>query len=102
MRRASLVLLVSLAACSRDNNLLLGRVETQVGGHKVVVTDCYRTNVPAPEQLPGSVWRYTPCRDADIWIRGDQLEVNGKAYGRLLPNDAVLVDHGVVSIAGKE
>ena len=91
-----------LAGCSRSNNLLMGRVEAQVGGHKVVVTDCYRTSAPGPEQLPDSVWRYTPCRDADVWIRGDQLEVNGKTYGRIGPADSVLVDHGVVSINGKE
>jgi hypothetical protein len=39
-----------------------------------------------------------PCRDADIWIRGEELTVNGKAYGRLNPPDTVLVDHSVVSI----
>jgi len=39
-----------------------------------------------------------PCRDADVLIRGDELLVNGQSYGRLNPADAVLVDHGVVSI----
>jgi len=91
-----------LCGCSRSNNLLLGRVEAQVGTHKIVVTDCYRTKAPDPERHPDGVWQYTPCRDADIWIRGDQLEVNGRAYGRIAPNDAVLVDHGVVSVNGKE
>ena len=91
-----------LAACSKKNNLLMGRVEANVGNHTVVVTDCYRTRVPDPQRLSDeaghSVWRYTPCRDADIWIRGEQLTVNGKEYGRLNPADAVLVDHGIVSI----
>src|SRR5690348_12511453 len=96
--RASLLLLALLpAGCSRSNNVLMGRVENTVGTHKVVVTDCYRTSVPQPEQLPNSVWHYAPCRDAEIWIRDDQLEVNGRAYGRLGPTDFVLVDHGVVS-----
>jgi hypothetical protein len=27
-------------ACSRSNNVLLGRVEAKVGSHAVVVTDC--------------------------------------------------------------
>jgi len=89
-------------ACSRKNNLLMGRVEALVGSHTVVVTDCYRTRVPQPQRQSGeagdAVWRYTPCRDADIWIRGGQLSVNGKDYGRLNPTDGVLVDHGVVSI----
>src|SRR5262249_28659148 len=94
--------LICITACSRKNNLLLGRVEATVGGHTVVVTDCYRTKVPEPQHLADqagqAVWRYTPCRDADIWIRGEQLTVNGREYGRLNPTDGVLVDHGVVSI----
>src|SRR5215471_2926655 len=91
-----------IAACSRNNNLLLGRVQATVGTHTVVVTDCYRTSVPEPRRLPDegghAVWCYTPCRDADVWIRGEQLTVNGRDYGRLNPADGVLVDHGVVSI----
>ena len=91
------------AACSRTNNLLMGRIEANVGGHKVVVTDCYRTEVPAPETLAAGAdgqpsYRFTPCRDAEILITTAALMVNGKAYGRLNPNDSVLVDHGVVSI----
>ena len=39
-----------------------------------------------------------PCRDADVWIRAEELSVNGKSYGRLKPGESVLVDHGVVSI----
>jgi hypothetical protein len=91
-----------LVACSRKNNLLMGRVEATVGTHTVVVTDCYRTHAPEPQRLSDDggqpVWRYMPCRDADVWIRGQQLTVNGKEYGRLNPADGVLVDHGVVSI----
>lgn len=90
-----------LAACSRSNNLLLGRVEATVGGHTVVVTDCYRTSVPPPVPVsdPGpSTYRFTPCRDADVLIRGKELTVNGQSYGNLNPGDDVLVDHGVVKI----
>jgi hypothetical protein len=87
-----------LLGCSRHNNLLLGRVESQVGAHIVVVTDCYRTSVPGPEQVEPAAYHYMPCRDADVWIRGENLTVNGKSYGRLAPGDAVLVDHGVVFI----
>jgi hypothetical protein len=97
MKPLCLVLLF-FTACSRHNNLLLGRVENTVGGHQVVVTDCYRTTVPEPKQIQGSEWRYTPCRDADIVIKGEELRVNGHAYGRLKPTDGVLVDHGEVSI----
>ena len=93
---------VLLAGCSRSNNLLLGRVQATVGTHTVVVTDCYRTQAPQPEKLADEgglpVYRYMPCQDADIWIRGGELTVNGKPYGQLNPSDAVLVDHGVVSI----
>ena len=89
------------AACSRQNNLLLGRVESPVGTHTVVVTDCYRTSAPGPEQIDATAYHYVPCRDADLWIRGEELTVNGKSYGRLNPGDGVLVDHGVVSIQRK-
>ena len=102
LRLGCLCSLCLLAACSRSNNLLLGRVEDKVGTHDVVVTDCYRTSAPAPQKLEESVYRYTPCRDADVLIRGDQLTVNGQAYGRLNPRDSVLVDHGVVSIQRRE
>ena len=51
LRLVSLCSLCLLAACSRSNNLLLGRVEAKVGTHDVVVTDCYRTSVPPP-QMP--------------------------------------------------
>jgi hypothetical protein len=94
--------MVLLAGCSRSNNLLLGRVESEVGSHTVVVTDCYRTSVPPPQRLADEggrpVYRFMPCRDADVVIRGDELVVNGQSYGRLNPSDGVLVDHGVVSI----
>ncbi len=85
------------SACSRSNNLLLGHVEAVVGTHTVVVTDCYRTSVDPPRKVEGG-FRFTPCRDADVWIRGSDLVVNGQSYGPLLPADPVLVDHGVVSI----
>ena len=91
-----------LPACSRQNNLLLGRVESPVGTHRVVVTDCYRTSAPGPEQVDATVYHYMPCRDADVWIRNEELTVNGKSYGRLNPDDGVLVDHGVVSIQRKQ
>jgi len=91
-----------LSACSQSNNLFLGRVEADVGKHTVVVTDCYRTSAPQPQKLEDEggrpVYRYMPCRDADVWIRGEELSVNGKPYGHLNSEDGVLVDHGVVSI----
>jgi hypothetical protein len=91
------MLLLFPAACSRQNNLLMGRVEASVGTHTVVVTDCYRTTAPPPERLPNGDYHYMPCRDADVWIRAEELTVNGKSSGRLAPGDGVLVDHGVVS-----
>lgn len=92
-----------LVGCSRSNNLVLGRVEATVGGHTVVVTDCYRTSVPPPQRLPDEggqpVYRFTPCRDADVLIKRGELVVNGKSYGVIGPKDNVLVDHGTVSVA---
>jgi hypothetical protein len=64
-----------LAGCSRSNNLLLGRVEAVVAGHPVIVTDCYRTTAPTPVAEANGA-RFTPCRDADVLIRSEQLTVN--------------------------
>src|SRR5262245_25457256 len=86
-----------LCGCSRSNNLLLGRVEAVVAGHTVVVTDCYRTKVPHPvAELNGAT--FTPCRDAVVAIRNEQLTVNGTSYGPLTRDARVVVDHGRVSI----
>jgi hypothetical protein len=87
-----------LMGCSRSNNLLLGRVEADVGGHKIVVTDCYRTSVPPPVTIEEGVYKFTPCRDADVLIRRGELVVNGQPYGRIDVADAILVDHSVVSV----
>jgi hypothetical protein len=98
---------VFLPACSRSNNLLLGRVEGTVGGHTAIVTDCYRTQVPSPEKLADTtdgkaVYRFAPCRDAEILLRGVELSVNGKAYGTLKDGDTITVDHGRVLINERE
>jgi hypothetical protein len=93
-----LLALAALTGCSRSNNLLLGRVEARVGTHTVVVTDCYRTSVPPPVKEQETVYHFTPCRDADVVIRNEELTVNGTPYGRLHPNDSVVVDHSVVSV----
>ena len=91
-----------LCSCSRENNLLLGEVESQVGTHTVRVTDCYRTSVPPPERLADEngkpSWRYMPCKDADVQIRGGVLTVNGQSYGAIGDGDSVLVDHRRVSV----
>lgn len=97
MKQAILLAALLLASCSKSNNLLMGRVQNTVGGHKVVVTDCYRTSVPEPQQQQDGSWQWIPCRDADIHIRSGDLEVNGKSYGKIGPADSILVDHGVVS-----
>jgi hypothetical protein len=95
------VLAVAALGGCRSNNLLLGRVEATLGGHTVVVTDCYRTSVPPPKQsieAEGTVYRFKPCRDAEVTIRRDGLTVNGRKYGPLNPGDSVTVDHGRVLI----
>lgn len=94
---------ILIAACSRSNNVLLGRVEAKVGSHTVVVTDCYRTRVPAPEKLANTPdgkpsYRFAPCRDAEVLIRGDELVVNGRSYGLIHEGDSITVDHGEVLI----
>jgi hypothetical protein len=94
-------LILACSACRRSNNLLLGRVEATVGGHTVVVTDCYRTSVTPPEKVGGpseQSYRFMPCRDVDVLIRNDELIVNGSSYGLLKQADAITVDHGKVLI----
>jgi hypothetical protein len=86
------------SGCGRSNNLFLGRVETRVGNHRVVVTDCYRTTVEPPRKVEAAAWRFTPCRDADILIRDEELMVNGRSYGKINPDDSILVDHSLVSV----
>jgi len=93
----ALLYLVSMVGCSQSNNILLGRVEAVVAGHTVVVTDCYRTSVRPPVTEPTGA-TFTPCRDAVVVIRGEQLTVNGTPYGPLTPNAKVVVDHGRVSV----
>jgi hypothetical protein len=108
MKVLGVIIVVGLCAalllftCRGSNNLLLGRVEATVGSHRVVVTDCYRISVPPPQKLDDSAdgqttYRFTPCRDADILIRNDELIVNGRSYGHINPTDTVIVDHGIVS-----
>lgn len=102
-----LIGLMACAGCSKSNNLLLGRVEAQVGAHTVVVTDCYRTSVPKPEQVSGpaggaGTYLFVPCRDASVTISAESLTVNGQAYGALSAGDTVIVDHGKVLINDRE
>ena len=97
-----LAIAIMSLACSESNNVFLGRVQAEVAGHLVVVTDCYRTSVPAPRHEPSdSSERWTPCRDADLAIRGGELVVNGRSYGVLSRGDSVTVDHGRVLVNGK-
>ena len=99
-----LLSLIAIATtCSSSNNLLEGRVETRVGDHVVVVTDCYRTSAPSPERLDNTpdgqpAYRFAPCRDAVVELRGAELVVNGTSYGAVKPGDAITVDHGQVLI----
>jgi hypothetical protein len=104
---AIVVAVALVSVCSRSNNVLLGRVEAKVGSHTVVVTDCYRLQVPKPQHLDDTAdgkpsWRFAPCRDAEVLIKGDELVVNGRAYGPLHEGDSITVDHGKVLINEKD
>jgi hypothetical protein len=99
-----LLSLIAIATtCSSSNNLLEGRVQARVGDHIVVVTDCYRTSAPVPDRLDNTpdgqpTYRFAPCRDAVIELRGAELVVNGTPYGAVKPDDTITVDHGRVLI----
>jgi hypothetical protein len=91
----------TLAACSRSNNVLLGRVEADLGGHRVAVTDCYQFfGIPEPQKLGEGSYRYAPCKDTTVDIQGNELFVNGASHGELAAGDSVTVDHGKVLING--
>lgn len=99
---ATCAAMMLLSAC-QSNNLLMGRVQATVGTHVVVVTDCYRFAVPPPQDVSGGkgdpiTYRFMPCKDADVLIRGDELIVGGQSYGHIEPADAITVDHGVVLV----
>lgn len=98
-----LALIAIATTCGRSNNVLEGRVQAQVADHMVVVTDCYRTSTPSSERLDNTpdgqpTYRFAPCRDAVVELRGAELVVNGTSYGRVKPGDAITVDHGRVLI----
>src|SRR5260370_8594218 len=95
---AVLTIPMLFSSCSRSNNLLMGRVETSVGGHTIVVTDCYRTSVdpPTTENAGGiTTYSFAPCRDAQVSIRGDQLMANGHSYARIGPTNSLLLNHAL-------
>ena len=93
--------LLMLAACSRSNNVLLGRVEADINGHRVAVANCYQFfGIPEPQKIGEGSYRYAPCKDTVIALQGNSLFVNGTAYGDLGPDDSVTVDHGKVLING--
>jgi hypothetical protein len=99
---AGALAVLAIGACSRSNNVLLGRVETTLGGHRVAVTDCYKFfGIPKAKKLSAASYRYAPCKDVDIVIQDDTLFVNGTSYGDLGDGDSVTVDDGHVLINGK-
>jgi hypothetical protein len=96
-----------IAGCSKSNNLLLGRIESTIGTHTVIVTDCYRTSVPSPQTIVDStdgsvIVHFKPCMDAEIIIHNEQLFVNGISFEKLTPGDSVVLDHGRVLINTRE
>jgi hypothetical protein len=95
-----------LNMCSGVNNPVTGVVQAEVAGRTIVVTECYRLEMPRVEPLPKTdsgveTWRFAPCRDAVILIAGDQLSVNGIPYGAVAPGDEILVDQGDVYVNGQ-
>jgi hypothetical protein len=104
IRIATLWIFIGLiAGCSKSNNVLLGRIESRIGTHTVIVTDCYRTSVPSPQTIVDStdgsiIVHFKPCMDAEIIIHNEQLFVNGISYEKLTPGDTVVLDHGRVLI----
>ena len=105
MKLSAIIFLSALQfiACSKSNNLLLGRVEAKAGNHIVVVTDCYRMEVPSPETFGTTkdgkpILRFRPCKDADVRVQGNELIVNGISYGLIHDEDSILVDHGKVYV----
>lgn len=85
-------------ACnSSQQNALLGKQQATVGGHTIVVNDCYRTDKAQAEIViddkGATVFRFAPCKDSVIEIRNQQLTINGKSYGQIEAGASVTLDH---------
>ena len=101
-RIAVAFVLLTLAACSRSDNVLLGRVETEINGHRIAVADCYQFfGIPEAKKLGEGSYEYSPCKGTVVALQGDELFVNGTSYGNLAADDSVTVNHGKVLINGK-
>lgn len=87
----------TLSACDASNNPMLGRVEAEVSGHQVVVTNCYTMQVADVKSSDGSQ-SFSPCKNAAVTIKNNMLLVNGESYGQLGDGDRVLVENGSVHI----
>lgn len=93
----------ALSACNASNNPVVGRVEAQVAGHMVVVSECYTFRYPSVETVGGGeTQRFAPCKDAIVQIKGQTLYVNGQGYGDLKQGDRIDVRKGKVTISPQE
>lgn len=112
MRVLALPLVMSLCGLlfsivAGPNSPLFGRVIAQVDDHTVVVWDCHTMRTPVVQELADTpagedVFRFAPCRNAEVVVEGDRLFVNGTLYGRLSPRSVVAVERHSVIVNGVE
>jgi hypothetical protein len=99
VRIAILAITIGITACGPTNNPLFARVEATVGRYQVVVTDCRTFSMPTVDSVDNdTAQRFAPCKDSVVTIKGNDLYVNGEAYGQLVEGDRVVVEHGKVRV----
>jgi len=91
------VVCAGLSACSAANNPVLGRVEADVAGHRVIVANCYTMHVPDVRSSDGGQ-SFAPCKNASVAIKNDMVFVNGESYGQVAQGDIVMVENGRAKI----
>lgn len=76
--------------------------ETDMGSHHVVVKPGSTfTSSSSSSGGKTETFRYT-CGDFSITIQNDELIVNNVSYGKLSPDDSVLIDNGKVLVENQE
>ncbi len=74
--------------------------ETKMGTHDVTIKPGDSAS-SSSSMTSGSNTEYTfDCGGTSIVIENEELSVNGVNYGALKPNDTILIEDGVVSVAG--
>ncbi len=77
-----------------------GAHESKMGSHDVTIKPGGSTS-SSSSMTSGSDSQYSlECGGTSITIDNEELTVNGAHYGKLKTNETILVENGIVSVAG--